>query len=546
MGILTAILIALLSQQPRPAVASVRGVVLAVGTSQPVAKAVVQLRTGASSEPLTVTTGVDGRFEFRNVVPGSYQLTASRSGYLNTSNRTIQAGATINDIRLMMMATGAISGRVLDDSGEPLANIPVQALTYSYSEGQRTLTPVKEGETNDLGEFRVFFLPPGRYYISAQTRDTSSRFSVFVIHGDVSKKIGDASEAESAARKLGEAYVPVYYPGTASLQSATQVEVRPGADVRGIDFTLARVQTKKIRGVVIDSTTGQPVDANVQLVPRGGSTAAVSSYAPTDGGRFQVSGVLPGSYYLVATARLGPSDDVKIVGGRTPVDLGGSDLENLVVTLRPAIDIAGTVTVEGRTDGLPRDFHPAVTLQALRDGFVPGGALIYASFRNAAQFEFDRVVEGDYRIAWPDLPPGMYLKSIRLGPADALNGSVHIDSRTTDRFQIVVGTDAGTLEGVVVDSARNPVVGAQVVLVPDAARRQRTDLVRAATADEFGRYRLQGIPPGTYSLFAWEDIETGLWQDPDFIRRNEASGKPVRIAENSREVLEIAAIPFGF
>jgi hypothetical protein len=562
MGILSAILIALFAQQPlRPATASIRGVVVALGTSQPIAKAVVQLRGGERSEPLTISTGADGRFEFQSLAPGSYELTATRSGFLNTAfgqrgpsgsgrNLTITAGATLNDIRLLMTATGAISGRVLDDTGEPLANMPVQALKYSYAEGQRTLTRVKVDETNDLGEFRVFWLPPGQYYISAQPRDSGTVFIVMdevEIRGRMHSGNGARAEASSPVQKLGEAHVPVYYPGTTALQAATKVDVRPGADVRGIDFTLARVSTKKIRGVVIDSTTGQPVDANVQLVPRGDSAAAfTSSYVPTDRGRFEVSGALPGSYFLVATARLGPSDDIKVMGGRTPVDVGNADLENLVVTLRPAIDIAGTVTVEGRADGLPRDFHPVVTLQSRRDGFLPGMSQTYASFRNGTQFDFDRVIEGDYQVLWQDLPPDMYLKSVKLGPADALNGMVRIDSRTTDQFQIVLGADAGTLEGVVVDSNRSPVPGARVALLPDVARRQRADLFKSTTSDESGRFRLQGIPPGNYSLFAWEDIENGLWQDPEFIRRNEASGKPVRIAESSRETVETVAIPFAF
>ncbi len=341
--------------------------------------------------------------------------------------------------------------------------------------------------------------------------------------------------------------MPVYYPGTTALQSATKVDVRPGADVRGIDFTLARVSTKKIRGVVIDSTTGQAVDANVQLVPRGdGAAAFASSYARSDRGRFEVSGALPGSYYLLATARLGPSDDIRIMGGRTPVDVGSSDLENIVVTLRRAVDIRGAVTIEGRAEGLPADFHPVVTLQGRRDGFLPGGSQIYASFGNSTQFEFGSVIEGDYRILLPDLPAGMYLKSARLGPADALNGTVYVDSRTTDQFQIVLGTDAGTVEGFVVDRLRNPVAGARVVLVPDATRRHRADLFMTAASDESGRFRLPGIPPGTYSLLSFEDIEHGVWEDPEFIRRNEASGKPIRVTENSTESVETIAIPFAF
>jgi hypothetical protein len=79
--------------------------------------------------------------------------------------------------------------------------------------------------------------------------------------------------------------------------------------------------------------------------------------------------------------------------------------------------------------------------------------------------------------------------------------------------------------------------------VPNASRRQRADLYRRAAADESGRFHLQGIAPGDYVLFAWEDIEVGLWRDSEFIRRNESSGKPVHIIEGSRGNAEVTAVP---
>ena len=557
-GIFTAILFTLSAQQLlRPDTASVRGTVVALGNSQPVGKAVVQLR-GPGSEPLVVATGADGRFEFRNLLPGSYQLSATRSGYLDTTfgqrgpsgsgqSLMVEAGANISDIRLLMTATGAIAGRVFDDTGEPLANVPVHAFKYSYAEGEKTLTQIKADETNDLGEFRLFWLPPGQYYVSAQPRDTANGAAFLMTHENDGRFVFNGNAGRSSAQKLGEAHVPVYYPGTPTLESATRIEVRPGGDVPGIDFALSRVSTRKVSGVVIDSTTGQPAEpVNVQLVPRGDAGAGQPAFAPSNGGKFDIAGVIPGSYYLVASARLGPSDDIKILGGRTAIEVGSSDVDNLVVPLRPAIDVAGGIDVEGRPEGFSDADHPVITLQGRRDGTLPGISQIYGSIKNGRQIEFNSVIEGDYQIRWSNLPADLYVKSVRFGPADATNGTVRIDSRTTDRLQIVLGSSSGTIDGLVVDRLRNPMTAATVVLIPDVARRQRTDLYKTAASDQSGRFQLRGIPPGDYLLFAWEDIESGLWQDAEFIRRNEASGKPVRITENSRETLEAVAIPFAF
>src|SRR5262249_1551936 len=156
-------------QAPRPP-AAIRGVVVQSMSLEPVAKAVVRLSGGGNADPLVVTTGADGRFEFPNVTSGTYDLTAARSGYLVTafgqrgpsgsgSKLTVEAGVNVDNVRLVMTATGTISGRVSDNSGDPLANVPVQALKYSYADGQRTLTQVKIDQTDDRGEFRLFWLP---------------------------------------------------------------------------------------------------------------------------------------------------------------------------------------------------------------------------------------------------------------------------------------------------------------------------------------------------------------------------------------------------
>jgi hypothetical protein len=563
MRVFSLIVLGLLSasaQQLPRATASIKGVVVQSGTLEPVAKAIVQLAKDAGSEPLAVTTGVDGRFEFQNVPAGTYDLRASRSGYLVTTfgqrgpsgsgrKLAVEAGSNIDDIRLLITATGAISGRVFDNTGEPLANVPVQALKYSYEDGQRTLTSVKTDQTNDLGEFRLFWLPPGQYTLSAQPSDGRTGM-VFMVHdtgGQFRSTRGLLVDAatNAAAQRPGEAYVPVYYPGTADPQSASRVDVRPGADIRGIDFILAGVTTRKVRGTVINGATGLPADvATVQLVPRSNIGNTFQGFM--DRRKFEISGVLPGAYFLVVNSRTRSNDVVTVTGGRTTVDVGYADLDNINVTLQPGVDISGSVIVEGRSEGFPTDARPIVFLQGRRDWALPSLSQVYASFRDGTQFDFNGVVEGDYQIWWDKLPPGMYIKSVRFGPVDVLSNGIHIDSRTTDRMQIVVGGNAGAVEGVVRDNLRNLVPRARVVLVPDLARRQRADLFQSISTDESGRFRLQGISPGDYVLFAWEDIENGLWLDQEFLRRHEQSGKPVRIIESSREAIEIAAIPLAF
>jgi hypothetical protein len=366
---------------------------------------------------------------------------------------------------------------------------------------------------------------------------TATRILLFDRHG---LPLGD--DGGSPAEKLGEADVPVYYPGTADVRTAARIELRSGADIGGVDFALNRVKTRKVSGTIVDSITGQPAtSASVSLIPRSPSPTGPLNGRPSGGGRFEIPDVLPGSYDLVSTYRLRVDDNggVRIMGARIPVEVGGADVEGLTLVLSPSVDIAGEIVTEGSGAGTAGDRHPIVSLKEELGGIPGRPGNIFAQFSTTSQFVINDLIDGNYQVVVSDLPPGTYVKSIRFGPIDALNGRVHIDSRTVDRIQIVLSTNAGALEGIVVSENREPLANVPVALVPDATRRHRADLYRSARTDESGLFRLEAIPPGDYSVFAWEDIEDGLWRDPEFIQHNAATGRTVRVTEGGRGNIEV-------
>ena len=170
----------------------------------------------------------------------------------------------------------------------------------------------------------------------------------------------------------------------------------------------------------------------------------------------------------------------------------------------------------------------------------------YGSFKEDQQFTIDPLNPGDYRVQVENLPQGTYVKSIRYGGEDVLNGTLQISQRSADRLSIILSTNSGAVEGTVIGRNGARLSNAAVALVPDASHRQRSDLYRSAYTDDAGRFRLEGVAPGVYMLFSWEDIEDGLWRDPEFVRRNEAAGRIVRITEGGRESVELTAIPFAY
>ncbi len=171
---------------------------------------------------------------------------------------------------------------------------------------------------------------------------------------------------------------------------------------------------------------------------------------------------------------------------------------------------------------------------------------LFASFSTPERFVINDAIEGEYRVDVTDLPPGSYLKSIRFGAAELADGMVHLDSRSRDRLEIILGRSAATVEGIVTDKDRRTLANTAVALVPEGTRRQRLDLYKSATSDESGRFQLQAIAPGNYLVFAWEEIEDRSWLNPDFIARNEATARRIQITERSRENVELVAIPFAY
>jgi hypothetical protein len=134
----------------------------------------------------------------------------------------------------------------------------------------------------------------------------------------------------------------------------------------------------------------------------------------------------------------------------------------------------------------------------------------------------------------------------RLGGIDVLAEGLQFDQPPNGVLEILVSTNTGIAGGIVQTERQEVSANVTVVFVPDAARRNRLDLYRTASTDAFGKFHIEGIPPGDYKVFAWEDVETGAWLDPDFIRQFEDRGRPVRITEAGTANVEVRVIPGQF
>jgi len=593
------------AQQARTA--SVQGAVVKVTTGEAIPSAVVELRSlDGAGRFYSTTSERDGTFAFRNIPPGPYQLTAMRPGYVRGDyglrgpggsgvSITLAAGQRLLDVRLAMRAAGTISGRVTDRFGAPAGNIHVKALRFAYLDGRVALVDVKSVFTNDLGEYRLGWLPPGLYNVSAlhpeaiaQTLNLPEVINSAMIVGTVATNaggmnggsFGSTGSGDPAVRSRmglqpGEDYVPVYYPGTFDQRSAAVLEVRSGAELPGIDLVVSPVRTASISGVVrpMPSASGAGYGRFMVKVTRNPAFSARSEQRSVEpvSGAFQIDGLAPGSYAFVSVFGGG---DARVAGAAI-ADVSDGSVTSVEVVLDRGVKIPVSITTEGALQGvdlstLRVSLRPDLTTSAVPDtppaSRGADGSLALAS-----------VVAGDYIVnvaplmtitttasmSSPPAVPGVqaigdryvpsavpipaglksaYVKAIRYGDVDLLEGRLHVAAGSPPgMLEIVVAGGSAQLDGRVLDAQQKPAANVTVVLVP--AARGRLDLYKVTTTDSTGRYRFASVPPHDYTAFAWEDVETGAWLDPQMLRLDEGRGTPVRLAEGASVTTELTMIP---
>jgi hypothetical protein len=137
-------------------------------------------------------------------------------------------------------------------------------------------------------------------------------------------------------------------------------------------------------------------------------------------------------------------------------------------------------------------------------------------------------------------PENSYVKSVQYGNLEAAEAQIDLSSGVSGSLQITLSQAGAQVEGTIRDAEDKPLSGATVVLVPDS---RRYSLFKEATSDQTGAFSLRGVTPGEYKILAWEDIETGAYQDPDFLKRYESKAQAVSLKESDRKSVALKVIP---
>lgn len=336
-------------------------------------------------------------------------------------------------------------------------------------------------------------------------------------------------------------------------EGAPAISLRAGASVTGVKIVASESREKNIRGVILDTSGAAVRSAQIAVlrksVPLYGDLRMDSQEIESDDkGQFTLTVPGSGKYLLVAAT----ADNRTVLRARKEVEVQEIDLQNVRLQLVGPFEIPGRVTYEGDLPSVDSGAALALKLYPTVAGVSGMNAPLPTS---NGPFAIRDVAIGDYRVEVPPIlitPPspfvpstleGLYVKAIRLNGRDVLTGGLHLESAPNGPLEVVISSNGGTVGGRVLDSSGKPVPNIKTVLVPNAPRRQRGDLYKYVSTDDAGRFQLSGIAPGDYRVLAWERVEEGAWQDPQFLRLFENEGAPVHIEEGSRVTVDTRLIP---
>src|SRR5438874_6935551 len=329
--------------------AIIRGRIVAADTGKPLRRARVTITAPElAGEPRNTSTDAEGRYEFTDLPAGRFTLRVRRGGYLPLAygqRRPREAAKplqlldkeVVERVDMALPRASIITGRVLDEAGDPVEGANVHAVRLMFRDGQRRLVRVggPQNRTDDDGEFRLTGLAPGTYYVLAETRETWT-----LARDNVKQVMG---------------YAPTYFPGTVQPSEARGMTITVGQHVNNIDFALIPGRAARISGTAFDSR-GKPFpNVSVREEVRGedfGSFGSVASASVHADGTFVIENVPPGDYVIgAATGRDVPDPQVAIAD----LTVDGTDIDAIALTGSAGGTVTGRViTDEGVVPDLPR------------------------------------------------------------------------------------------------------------------------------------------------------------------------------------------------
>ena len=452
----------------------------------PNALVVLQAMSGDLPHQVAARTSADGYFSLAGLSPGEYVLLANSPGFLaaryrgplSVGDEALHLKDNVEGISIGLTPWSVLTGTVAGPDGVPLIGAQVSVIQMNLVEGRFGMKMIGKVSTNDLGHYRVFAIPPGRYYISAYYRDSLSTFGLHAVRSDVGTSTFD--------------YAETYYPGTQSPALARYVDVVAGETRSDLNIMLEMTRSTTVSGTIMNRPEGS--DVAVLLEPADPMALGVrqaASASAASGGRFSFVSIPPGDYRITANLPLGD----RTLVAREWFAVGNADVSQLQLDLHDVPSVTGQVLPRGNQSVSP-DIRLRIVGSDPRMAFdVP--------LDDEGRFNLEELFPDDYQFRIEG-GSSEIVDEIRIADKVIAGRSLRIDG-SVESLTIIVSTDGGEISGTMSNRAGDPAPGGLVVAVPSEPEEGDWRLARS---DSQGNFSFKSVLPGTYRLVGLTDSKS--------------------------------------
>jgi hypothetical protein len=507
----------------------IAGTVVSKADSRPLVRSRVTIQDATDPKKFEfVITSEDGKYEFTGLPMGKYSLTGAKRGFISASyeqhdefSTAIVTGAGIDteNLVLRLAPDAVITGKVLDEAGDPVRQATVTLYYDDHSSGVDRIHQFRAAQTNDLGEYELTPLRPGTYFLGVSGKPW---YAVHPPSAPVSSAF-NGQETTASDRSLDVAYPVTYYPDVTDADSALPIPIRGGERVEA-DFHLNPVPSLRLLlHVPVDNSRGfyfpqlqQPAFDGYTSV----QTTVGSASTPSPG-VVEVTGIPAGRYNVSAH---GPASTLEMSGVDLTKDGEEIDISKgeISSTVKFSIQLAGAAP------------PPAQLTVGLRSG---SRVIAAAQTDKKGEAEFKEVAVGKYEmVVWG---PGKRYSVARISAqgAEVSGRTLSVAAGSSPSVSLSVVTGDTDIQGTVT-KVGNGFPGAMVVLVPKNPELNR-DLFRRDQSDLDGTFALRDVVPGDYTLLAIENGWDLDWSRPGVIAAYLKRGRKIEVGGQSSRTMNV-------